>query len=52
MFTLDAKMPTTITSLGGGGSVEFLVLQGRSIDEPIAKHGPFVMNTQEEIQQA
>jgi redox-sensitive bicupin YhaK (pirin superfamily) len=36
---------------GEGGS-EILLLQGRPIGEPVAQHGPFVMNTIEEIQRA
>lgn len=36
----------------GGAEVEILMLQGRPISEPIARRGPFVMNTMDEIRQA
>ncbi len=36
----------------GDTEVELLVLQGRPIAEPVAQHGPFVMNSREEVQRA
>jgi redox-sensitive bicupin YhaK (pirin superfamily) len=34
----------------GDEEIEVLVLQGRPIGEPVVQHGPFVMNSREEIQ--
>jgi redox-sensitive bicupin YhaK (pirin superfamily) len=34
------------------GPVRFLLVSGKPLGEPIARHGPFVMNTREEIEQA
>ncbi|WP_037584948.1 pirin-like C-terminal cupin domain-containing protein, partial [Stigmatella aurantiaca] len=38
--------------LEAGGACEVLMLQGRPIGEPVVQHGPFVMNSRAEIQQA
>ena len=36
----------------GAAETELLLLQARPIAEPVAKRGPFVMNTHDEIRQA
>ncbi|MEZ5341502.1 MAG: pirin-like C-terminal cupin domain-containing protein [Acidimicrobiales bacterium] len=41
-----------MTVRAGGGVVEAMVLQGRPIGEPVARYGPFVMTTDDEIHQA
>jgi len=49
-----------VALLGGGDSlalaaetaVSLMLLAGEPLREPIAHHGPFVMNTREEIEQA
>ncbi|KXZ55773.1 hypothetical protein GPECTOR_2g1323 [Gonium pectorale] len=41
-----------VSAVGGSAGLKFLLIAGRPIGEPIVQHGPFVMNTQEEIYQA
>jgi quercetin 2,3-dioxygenase len=41
-----------IEVVAGEAEVEAVLLQGRPIGEPVARYGPFVMNTEQEIEQA
>ena len=36
----------------GERGIRFLLVSGKPIEEPVAWHGPIVMNTREELQQA
>ncbi len=36
----------------GEGGARLIVVAGRPLREPVARHGPFVMNTREELLQA
>lgn len=48
---LNASMDADFVN-SGSLNVEILLLQGKPIGAPVAQQGPFVMNTQQEIQQA
>lgn len=47
---LDSDRELVLTAERDG--IECLILQGALINEPVARYGPFVMNTDDEIQQA
>jgi len=49
---VQVKSDEQIVLENGTSESEILMLQGRPIGEPVAAHGPFVMNTRAEIQQA
>ena len=50
LITFDAG--DTITVQAGEEGIRFLLISGRPIEEPVAWHGPIVMNTREELMQA
>jgi redox-sensitive bicupin YhaK (pirin superfamily) len=41
-----------VTVQAGDEGIRFLLISGKPIEEPVAWHGPIVMNTQTELQQA
>jgi redox-sensitive bicupin YhaK (pirin superfamily) len=42
----------SVTLSAGDEPLEVLLIGGAPLNEPIVRHGPFVMNTEEEIRQA
>ncbi|MFK8038121.1 MAG: pirin family protein [Crocinitomicaceae bacterium] len=49
---LELKAAEDIDIKNGKSPSYFLILEGKPINEPVVQHGPFVMNTAEEIREA
>lgn len=49
---VQVRSDADVSLQAGPEGAEILMLQGRPIGEPVAHHGPFVMNTRDELVQA
>lgn len=52
MFARDGGEVTFENPAGSAGALDLLLIAGAPLDEPVARYGPFVMNTEAEIYQA
>jgi redox-sensitive bicupin YhaK (pirin superfamily) len=43
---------TRLPAVAGAEGARLIVVGGRPLEEPVARHGPFVMNTEQEIRRA
>ncbi len=50
--SIQLKSNESVTLQAGNETCKLLMLQGKPINEPVVQYGPFVMNTEEEIQEA
>ena len=50
--SVEVDCSTAVELANGSTEAEILLLQGRPLAEPIVQHGPFVMNSLDEIRQA
>ncbi|WP_215224827.1 pirin family protein [Echinicola shivajiensis] len=50
--SIDLYSEKEITFVNGDQPAELLFLQGKPINEPVVQHGPFVMNSNQEIHEA
>lgn len=48
---IEAVPDEEVKIVNGSSESRFLILEGKPINEPVVQHGPFVMNTQEEIRE-
>ena len=51
-YAVKVQSDEDISIVAGHEDCYLLLLQGRPINEPVVQHGPFVMNTRQEIQEA
>jgi redox-sensitive bicupin YhaK (pirin superfamily) len=52
MFAADGDDVMIVNSANAGAPLELLLIAGIPLNEPVARYGPFVMNTEGEIRQA